>query len=205
MIRLFKSKIYISIFALILVLIIALSVDAAFFYTALLGALLHEFAHIAVMKMLGAKLIRVSIYPFGADINADTSALSYKSETAIFLAGPAVSLVLTVIAFIFYIRLGGIYILSFSISNFLFFFINILPVKGLDGGRALESILFEKYDLVTAEKMADTVSTVFFIFLCILALLLIFLSGYNLSLAFICAYLFISEYVKQRLCSGILV
>ncbi|MBE6703726.1 MAG: hypothetical protein E7583_00540 [Ruminococcaceae bacterium] len=199
MIRLFRSRIYISIFALLLVPMLALSHDALFLCIALSGALFHEFAHITAMMIFGASIIRISVYPCGADIRADTSRLSYKSEIAVFLSGPLASLVLCVTAFVFYGFMHGAYILFFAVSNLMFFFVNILPVTGLDGGRALEVLLYTKYDLSFAQKVCDTLSTIAFALLCILALLMLFLSGYNISLVFICAYLFLSGFVKQKM------
>ncbi len=202
MIRLFKSRIYISIFALVLVPIIIISEDAPFFFVALVGALMHEFAHIAAMKMYGAKLERVSVYPCGADIRADTSSLTYRKEAAVFLSGPFMSLVLAAVSFVFYGYCGGMYLLSFALSNTAFFVVNILPVRGLDGGRTLEALLSEKYDIDLTQRICETVSTVFFAVLCALALSLLFLSGYNLSLVFVCSYLFLAGFVKQKICTN---
>lgn len=199
MIRLFKSRIHISIFVLFIAPMLALSRDALFLCIALFGALFHEFAHISAMKIFGARIIRISVYPCGADIKADTSHLTYRSEISVFISGPLASLLLSLIAFVFYHFSGGAYILFFAVSNFMFFFVNILPVKGLDGGRALEAFFYAKYDLSFAQKVCDTLSTFAFAMLCILALLMLFLSGYNISLVFICAYLFLSGFVKQKM------
>ncbi len=198
MIRLFGSKIYVSIFTLMLLAIITLSADAPFFYIALFGALFHELAHIVSMKMFGANIIRISVYPFGADIKADTSRLTYKNEIFVFLSGPSVSLLSAVVAFILYKSLGTVYILAFSLSNFLFFAVNILPVKGLDGGRALYCLLHERYDITKAQRIFDILSSIAFGLLCAFAFFLLFVTGYNLSLVFVCTYLFLSEYIRQR-------
>lgn len=199
MIRLFGSRVYISVFTVVLLAVAAISVDAVFLMIVLCGALLHEYAHITVMKMLGAEIIKISLYPFGADIKADMSSLSYRAEVAVYLAGPVISLLACLISLFMY-RYAGMYLAAFSASNFLFFFVNILPVKGLDGGRALEAVLCEKYGISYADRIYGVISTVFFGVLCFLALTMFFLSGYNLSLIFITAYLFVSEYVRQRLC-----
>ena len=200
MIRLFGSKIYISIFVPLTVCVMCISPDAPLFFIALLGAVFHELAHIFAMKMFGAKIFRISVYPFGADINADMSAIAYRKEAAVYLSGPFISLVLALTAFLLFALYGGMYVLSFALSNSVFFFVNILPVKGLDGGRALWCILCAKCGVVCAERVYSFVTTLFFGVLCAMALALLFASGYNLSLLFVCAYLFLSEYVRQRLC-----
>ena len=200
MIRLFKSRIYVSVFAFLLFAVMMFSVDAVFFVIALSGALCHEIAHVVAMKVFGAKIIKISIYPFGADIRADTSCLSYKEEIVVALAGPVMSLVLSVVAFIFLCCDTYIYVLAFAVSNLMFFTVNILPVRGLDGGRALFSALMMKMDVADAYRVYNYISTAAFGVLCFLALFLLWLSGYNLSLLFICCYLFISEYARQRVC-----
>lgn len=201
MIRLFKSRIYISVFTFALIPIILMSGDAPFFGIAIVGAIIHEFAHIIAMRIFGAKLIRISVYPFGADIKADTSVLTYKEETAVFLSGPFMSLVLTAVAFTLYGYVGGIYLLSFAVSNAAFFAVNILPVQGLDGGRALEAVLSEKCDIDFTQKACELVSTICFAILCVLSLVLLGVTGYNISLVFVCSYLFVAGYVKRKMCA----
>lgn len=198
MISLFKGKFKISPFVPMLLAIISFSPDVLLFYTALIAAAFHETAHIAAMKLFGARVLRIAIYPFGADICADTSRLSYKSEVTVFLSGPLASFLLSVFSLLFYASVGGVYVLAFCISNFLFFIINIFPVKGLDGGRTLHCVLCNSFELRRAEQIYDIVTTISFGVLCLLAVILLMLSGYNLSLAFICCYLFISEYVKEK-------
>ena len=198
MIAFFKGKLRISVFVPILVAVISLSSDAQFFYVAMLSALMHETAHFVAMKMCGARFLRISLDPFGADIGADTSRLSYKSEIVVFLSGPLMNFVLALLSLLFYFSFKGMLVLAFCISNIIFFFVNILPVRGLDGARVLFCLLCECFDSDRAGKIYDAVTTIFFGVLCAIALLLLFLSEYNLSLVFICCYLFISEYIRIK-------
>lgn len=198
MLRIFGSKVYISIFTLMLAAVITLSADAVFFYIALCGALMHEAAHLAAIKLCGAEIIKISVYPFGGDIKADTSKLSYRSEITVAAAGPLLNLLLFVLSVIFFAKYGGIYLLSFAVSNFMFFFVNIFPVHGLDGGRILLSFLLMRRDVSDAYVMYDRIAGTAFGVLCFFALLLLYLSGYNLSLFLVCAYLFFSGYIRQK-------
>ena len=200
MICFFGGRLRISVFFLLLLAVISFSVDAVYFYIALLGAFLHEAAHIIAMKSLGARVERISVYPFGADIKADTGGLSCAAELVTAAAGPLVSLLLCALAFLFYYRTQGLYLLAFGLSNFLFFAVNIFPVRGLDGGRMLFSFLLMRLEISKAYTAFDCISTAAFGLLCAFALALLYFSGYNLSLVFICGYLFISEYARQRLC-----
>lgn len=200
MIRLFKSRIYVSVFAVALFAVTAFSVDAVYFYIALAAALCHELAHIGAMKYAGADIVRISVYPCGADIKTNSSALSPLSEIKIALAGPLINLLLSLLALFFYVYGAGIYTFSFFVSNLVLFAVNIFPVKGLDGGRILFYLLLMKCDISIACRWFDIISCAAFGMLCALALFLLWVSGYNLSLVLVCTYIFISEYVKQKLC-----
>lgn len=199
MIRLFGSKVYISIFALILVAAAALSADAPFLYIALFSAFLHELGHITVMRLFRADIAKVSIYPFGADIRADTSHLGYGAEALVALAGPLVSAVLALIFFILTRAFQNIYFFASATANLLFFAVNIFPVKGLDGGRILLSLLLMRFDFSMAYTIFYCISAAAFGALCTFSLALLYFSGYNLSLVLICIYLYISEYSKQKI------
>lgn len=73
----------------------------------------------------------VRLTAFGAEIRADTRYLPYGREILCTLAGPAVNLVLALL----FARALGWY-LPAGVNLFLGCF-NLLPLPGLDGGRAL--------------------------------------------------------------------
>lgn len=200
MIRLFKSKIYISAFALALFAVTAISDDAVFFYIAVLGACCHEAAHVFAIKLCGVSVEKISVYPFGADICADISVISCRDEAFIAVCGPLASLAVCAASFAVWRYCGGIYLFSACVSNFLFFFINSFPVRGLDGGRIVFALLLSKFDVAVAYKVFAYISTVGFGALCAFAFFALYISGYNVSLVFICAYLFVSQYIKCKMC-----
>ncbi len=199
MIRLFKTRVYVSIFAILLFALISFSCDAPFLYIAIGSALFHEMGHIFAMRLFGVGISAVNIYPFGADISADTSPLSYRSEIIVALSGPCVSLALCAVFYILFITYNNVYILAALVSNLLFFAVNIFPVRGLDGARALQAFLLGRFDFAKGYKIFAYVSTGAFALLCLFALFLLYVTGYNLSLVFICAYLFVSEYARQKI------
>ncbi len=200
MIRLFKSKIYISAFALVLFAVTAISDDAVFFFIAVLGAIFHEAAHVGAMKLCGVSVAKISVYPFGADICADISEISCREEAFIAACGPLVSLAVSAICYVLWRCYGGIYVFSSCVSNFLFFLVNFFPVRGLDGGRIVFALLLSKFDVAVAYKIFAYISTVGFGALCVFALFALYISGYNVSLVFICGYLFVSQYIKCKMC-----
>ena len=96
-----------------------------------LAALCHEGGHLAGLRLAGARVEAVRLTAFGAEIRADTRYLPYGREILCTLAGPAVNLVLALL----FARALGWY-LPAGVNLFLGCF-NLLPLPGLDGGRAL--------------------------------------------------------------------
>ena len=200
MIRVFKTKIYVSPFALILMTALAFSKDALLLYMVLGSACIHEAAHILCIKLLGAEIQRVSIYPFGADMQMESSCLSYKKEVWVALSGPFASLFAAIVSSIFLSWFSNVYMLFLQIANFAFFAVNILPVRGLDGGRALLCLLLSKLEFSSAYKIYMIVSSAAFGILCVLSIFVLYATKYNLSLVFMCAYLFVAQYSREKVC-----
>ena len=199
MVKLFAGKVRISVFVPLLCVVAMFSSDAVFLYIILCCAAFHEFGHLLAMRLLGAEFRYISIYPFGVDIRTDTSHLSYGQEAVVALAGPFASVALALVSAGLYFFLPGIYSGAVTVTNLLFFAVNIFPVRGLDGGRILLSLLFMRFEFSKAYRIYLFVSTGAFAVLCMAALIILFLTGYNLSLAFMCVYLFLSEYSRQKL------
>ena len=93
-----------------------------------LAALCHELGHLTALALVKAKIERIRLTAFGAEIRADTRYLPYGREIFCTLAGPAVNLVLAVVL----ARAAGNYLLA-GANLFLGVF-NLLPLPSLDGG-----------------------------------------------------------------------
>ena len=102
---------------------------------AVLSALSHEAGHLLALRLAGAKVERVRLTAFGAEIQADTRSLPYFREILCTLAGPIVNLLLAVIL----ARVAGNY-LAAGVNLVLGVF-NLLPVPALDGGRVLHLLV----------------------------------------------------------------
>ncbi|MBQ3865791.1 MAG: M50 family metallopeptidase [Clostridia bacterium] len=118
----------------------------------LLAALLHEAGHLAVGRLLGARLRRLRLGFFGWEADLERERLSYRREAMLDLAGPLFSLLGAAGAFLL-IRLSP------SRSRFFFFFCNgvfallqLLPAPELDGGRALTALLSLSRERERAER-----------------------------------------------------
>ena len=114
----------------------------------LLAAACHELGHLAALRLAGARVERLRLNAFGAEIRADTRRLSYPREIACTLAGPAVNLALALLL----ARLTGHF--TAAGSNLVLGCFNLLPIPALDGGRALHLLVSWLWEPLTA----DTVS-----------------------------------------------
>ena len=99
--------------------------------TVILGAAaVHELGHWAVLKVLGVRILGLRISALGAVLAVDRRGLSYGKELAAVLAGPAANLLSTAVL----ARMGletaaGVHMVLGAF--------NLLPIRPLDGGRAL--------------------------------------------------------------------
>lgn len=94
------------------------------------AAVLHELGHWAVLRLLGAPVTALRISVFGAEMTAGGAGLSYGRELAAVLAGPLVNLLAGLtLARLGYPAAAGAHLVLCAF--------NLLPVRPLDGGRAL--------------------------------------------------------------------
>ena len=98
----------------------------------LLACLLHELGHLAVLRGLGVPVGRIRLTVVGAELEV-LAPISYGRELAAALAGPAVNLVLALA--LCRLECGRV----FAGINLMLALFNLLPVGGLDGGRALRA------------------------------------------------------------------
>lgn len=158
----------------------------------LLCVTLHEFAHLFLLYRSGAKIIRITVFPFGIDIYADTSRISYKKELICTLAGSIANMVFAAIGLIILFTFPSPPTLFFVLCNLFLGFMNLIPLSFFDGGRALRLFLYDTLDIDTAFRAAffcDLFFSVVSLFVCIY---LISFSGFNLSVIMIAVYAFTS-------------
>jgi len=154
------------------------------FGTALAFAALHELGHLGAMAALRLRPSGVCLTAAGMRIERPPGLqVSFPREIAIAMAGPAVSLflagafrLLPVPPEFFYINLG-------------FGLFNLLPVRQLDGGRALYFALCRRVSEAAAARVV-TIASLACLFLAALgAALLCLRQGFSLSLAIAVLYL----------------
>lgn len=96
------------------------------------AAAVHELGHCLVLKSLGAEIKRLRLSVFGAVLETDSTHLSYGGELAAVLAGPAANLLCVLLL----APLGDRWTVFLG-ANLVLCAFNLLPVRPLDGGKAL--------------------------------------------------------------------
>lgn len=122
------------IFALSLTLFIAFD-RSGNFIPLLISVFIHECSHLIVMCFLGAKPKEISL-SMGTINIVNSKILTFGEEIVVLLAGPISNFILFILSYAHNINFANI--------NLILFVLNLLFVKGLDGGSILKLIL-EKY------------------------------------------------------------
>ena len=154
------------------------------FGAALAFAALHELGHLAAMAAFRVRPSKICLTAAGMRIERPPGLrVSFTREIAIAFAGPAVSLALA----------GALRLLplppEFFYVNLGFGLFNLLPVRQLDGGRALYFALCRRVS-ETAANRAVTAASLTCLFLAAAgAALLCLRQGFSLSLAIAVLYL----------------
>ena len=147
-------------------------------------AVLHELGHLAAMAALRVMPSKICLTAAGMRIDRPPGLRTgFRQEIIAALAGPAVSLALA----------GLFYLLPFSPDCFYinlgFGLFNLLPVRQLDGGRALYYALCMHVSEVIAEQTVKITSLACLFLAAAGAALMCLRQGFSLSLVIAVAYL----------------
>ena len=183
-----SAKTYISVFSPFAVFLFILSqglFSSLMFFSAIL---VHELSHILCLFGLGATIKKVSVYPFGIDINADTRRLSYKKELVVALSGSAANLLFALLGSAIFNHIPRPGLLFFILCHLSLGLFNLLPITLFDGGKALRLILYDRLEIDTAFRAAFLCDLIFSVTLLCLCSHFVILSGFNLSVIMVAIY-----------------
>ena len=145
----------------------------------LLSIIAHELGHGLMVKRLGHRPREVILHFIGGVLTWDASRATRKDRIKVALAGPAVSLLIGVLAFLIYLpfhetggfgvyavqaeQIPGIKMLKMTLSativlNLFWGVFNLLPIYPMDGGHALRSALGLKMSQFQAVRRSLQVS-----------------------------------------------
>ena len=169
--------------------LIALTVLAAFF---------HEAGHFAALKLSGGRAEGLVITADGFRIKY-SGMQSYLKEIFVLLAGPAASILFSVIAAAAARRLLSETLLRAAGLSLIYCIFNMLPVCPLDGGRVLFSIIAYRHGPCAAERTLFVSGILVLFFMCTASIFANFRFGMNLNLPFaaIAALLSFCKWAKR--------
>ena len=137
-----------------------------------ISILAHDMAQAVVGTMYGMKINSLIIMPIGGLHRNSTRPKKKYYELLILAAGPAANL--GIAAFLFYFlhpykaywdepeNIGSAYpgnfIFQFQFINLSLGLLNLLPSFPMDGGRALDTFLEEKYSVAMAKRIVNRIS-----------------------------------------------
>ncbi len=155
--------------------------------------LIHESGHLATAAILGVKLYSAAMCPWGMKLRFDFYKTSSIKETIVSLAGSAVGILSSLLVLLIFGK--NKVFMDFAIISLSLSVLNLLPIKNLDGGQILESLLY-RYLLPNNALTAYTaISGLFAVAFWVASVWVQFKAGVNLSLLMISVYFLFSTLV----------
>lgn len=144
----------------------------------LLAAMLHECGHLAILRLFRVPIEGMRLTALGAELYArGAQRLSYGRELLVTLAGPAINLIVAVLAAAaaLYMQWETLYV--FAGANVILCLYNLLPILPLDGGRTLYLVTAYFFGPMVGDAVAAIVGTVCALSLLVLGIYLSIVSG----------------------------
>ncbi len=194
--RLFGIEIYVSVFFFALITVMLATDRTGFVLPTVFAVALHECGHLFMMWLLDSTPKRIKLIPASVQITSSFSR-GYKNDILVSLSGPAVNLLLFGTLYYNYVCFENRTTLVFSLVNLLIGVFNLLPVKGLDGGTVLFSVLCKHTDINKACLLLKFVTVIFATAIIITAVLFTIKGKINISLYIMGIYLLIASLIKM--------
>lgn len=156
------------------------------------AALCHELGHVIVIQAVGMQVNEIEITMFGAEIRAPVYSGGGLACAAVYAAGGTANIISAII--VWKVGAGGAYAEFFVACSIALAFVNLLPIRSLDGGCILESLL-GRFAPYRAQGIVNTVSAVTLALLWLVAVYVLLVCGGNLSLLVFCMYLFAEVFI----------
>lgn len=166
---------------------------------AVVFSLLHETGHIAAMTALGNAPLSVSLELTGINIRRrQETGISLIREIIIALAGPFANLILFVFLMLIYLQNGSVKCFNASCVNLILMIFNLLPVKGLDGGKVLYYFASKFFSFKTANIILRCSSAVFILFMLLYGGYLLYITRSNFTMLIIALMLTLAMFSKEE-------
>ncbi len=138
-----RYKLRVSVFAVPSLILLYWCEGGLPFVILFLSALFHEIGHLAAIKYLGYQVRRIDLLPMGAVIVVPEG-IPDNHEWKIAIWGPLVSLLLAFVSGVCFFLFPILPFLFSFVMNIIIAFFNLMPIKQLDGGKALFCFLVSR-------------------------------------------------------------
>ena len=161
----------------------------------IISSLMHEFGHIAAVKLKGYKVNGINLGCVSADIFLKYD--NFEDKLEILLSGSLTNFLISIIfkVLYFYFEYDVFRVIYFQ--NVCIGVLNLLPVADLDGGCIFLLLLSKKKDISSALKILNMVSVIFLIPIFAIGIWIFAISEDNFSLLVLGVYLTICIFVKK--------
>lgn len=166
---------------------------------AVLFSLFHEIGHLAAMITLGNPPQSVAFELTGINIKrTEQTGVSLTREIIIALAGPFLNLILFLLFVLIYCQNGSDKAFNAASVNLIFMIFNLLPVKGLDGGKVLYYSVSQLFSYKSAKIFLALSSVIFILLMFSYGAYVLYVTRYNFTMLIIALMLSLSMFSKEE-------
>jgi len=198
-----KIRLKISIFGILMILILLFGDNRQYTIIALSAAVVHEFGHILMSLILKMKINSFSLNLFGARLGVALPMYSYKKELLLSLSGPLSNIICGIPALYIYINFSmsgtiSLCFIFFAVACFFLAMLNLLPIKGFDGGRIFVCLSAPLIGIYASEKWLIRLSFLFIFVLWAISIYLMIKIGASLALFVFSSALFTELFINSE-------
>lgn len=158
----------------------------------LAASLMHECGHVAAALLWWQQPVWVELGAFGMRMRQTNSAVSYRRQMAVLLAGPVVNLASAAV-----LAIAGRAGMAVAVPLVIGIF-NLLPIEPLDGGQALLCLLSQHGDPDRAGRLMFGLSLCLLFCLLVTGFTVLLAGGYNFTLLAVTLYLAVLTVHKHQ-------
>ena len=162
----------------------------------LFAVIMHEIGHLFAMWLLECAPKRIKLIPASIQITSPFSK-GYRNDIIIAVCGPLTNFVIFFALYANYMVFNNKITLYYALLNLIIGLFNSLPVKGLDGGTILFSLLVKKLEYNKAMLILRFITLAVALALIISAIYFTVKGKVNLSLYIIGIYLIVMSILKM--------
>ena len=190
-------KIKVGIFAIMLFLSLLIS-HSRFAIASLLSIFIHECGHVLAAKLLKIDMRECKIDIFGASLTPNNSNFSYWDEILLCLCGPAINIVTGLLTFPFLVRISDNFPTYFFLASLALALLNLIPIKGFDGGQILSALLSIIFNVTISEQIMTVISFISIFLLWIISVYFLIIAKSNLSLFIFSISMFVKIFIDEN-------